>query len=332
MEERFMMGLVAGVSVTTQTTATQNRQQKREQFRSPERCIPQYGMAKWHEMQNRAHPEMIQGLQRGLQVMQTLQRCSIASLNDIHRATHISKPSLLRILRTLEYAGVVSRRLADGHYRLSAVARGGRKQDAHERVAEAAAPVLDSLCQKVKWPSDLLVPAGDYMERRETSRALSPLITHSPFHTPREIGTKVNWLLTGVGRAYLAFCPPRERERILERLRRSDKPVDLLARNPARLEQLLAETRKRGFGVRDPSFVGGPYGSPPIDDGLAGIAIPLQDGRRVYGSINILWIKTAFTIDEFAARHLADLQAAGQEIVAALKATSRRKGPEGSKR
>ena len=44
------------------------------------------------------------------------------------------------------------------------------------------------------------------MERRETSRALSPLFIHSPFHTTREIGTKVNWLLTGVGRAYLAFC------------------------------------------------------------------------------------------------------------------------------
>jgi IclR family transcriptional regulator, mhp operon transcriptional activator len=280
-------------------------------------------------MQQRARsqtPEMIQGLQRGLQVMQTLQTCSIASLNDIHRATRISKPSLLRILRTLEYAGVVSRRLADGHYRLSAVASGGRKRDAHERVAEAAAPVLDGLCQKVKWPSDLLVPAGDHMERRETSRALSPLITHSVCHTPREIGTKVNWLLTGVGRAYLAFCPTTERERILAKLRRSDKPEDSLARNPARLEKIFAETRHRGFGVRDPGFVGGPYGTPPIDDGLAGIAIPIQDGRRVYGSINILWIKTAFTIDQFAARHLEDLRAAAREIVTTLKATSKSKG------
>ena len=238
-------------------------------------------------MQNRARPqrwETIQGLQRGLQVMQVLRTCSIASLNDIHRATHISKPSLLRILRTLELAGVVSRRLADGHYRLGAFIRVVRKQDAHERVAEAAAPVLDRLCQKVKWPSDLLVPAGDYMERRETSRAVSPLIIHSPFHTTREIGTKVNWLLTGVGRAYLAFCPAGERGRILERLRRSDKPEDRLAHDPSRLERIFAETRKRGYGIRDPSFVGGPYGTLPIDDGLAGIAIPLQDGSRVHGS------------------------------------------------
>jgi IclR family mhp operon transcriptional activator len=171
----------------------------------------------------------------------------------------------------------------------------------------------------VKWPSDLLVPAGDHMERRETSRALSPFVIHSHFHTPREIGTKVNWLLTGVGRAYLAFCPAAERQRILEKLRKSDKPEDRLARDPSRLEKILAQTRTRGFGVRDPSFLGGPYGTPPHDDGLAGMAIALQDGRRVYGSINILWIRTAFTIEDFATRHLADLQAAGREIVATLK-------------
>jgi len=44
-------------------------------------------------------PEFMQGLQRGLQVMQLLQTTSTASLNEIHRATRISKPSLLRILR-----------------------------------------------------------------------------------------------------------------------------------------------------------------------------------------------------------------------------------------
>jgi IclR family mhp operon transcriptional activator len=249
--------------------------------------------------------------------MQVLQTSSIASLNDIHRATHISKPSLLRVLKTLEHAGIVSRRLADGYYRFSSFPRAVRKRDAHEPVAEAAAPVLDHLCQKVKWPSDLLVPAGDHMERRETSRALSPFIIHSS--VTREIGTKVNWLLTGVGRAYLAFCPAPERQRILQMLRRSDKPEDRLARDPKRLEQILAETRTRGYGVRDPHYLGGPYGTPPHDDGLAGMAIPLQDGNRVHGSINILWIKTAFTIEEFAGHYLGDLRAAGDEIVASLR-------------
>ena len=60
----------------------------------------------------------IRGLERGLQVLHELQSRSTSSLNDIHIATRISKPSLLRILNTLEKAGLVSRRLADGHYRI----------------------------------------------------------------------------------------------------------------------------------------------------------------------------------------------------------------------
>jgi len=125
-------------------------------------------------------------------------------------------------------------------------------------------------------------------------------------------------LLTGVGRAYLAFCPERERENILQRLRKSDKPDDQLARDQRRLDRILAETRQRGYATRDPGFVGGYYGGPPFDDGLAAIAVPLRDKTRVHGSINILWIKTAFTIEGFAARHLADLKAAAAEIVDTL--------------
>ena len=81
--------------------------------------------------------ETIRGLERGLQVLDVLQSNPIASLHDIHVATTISKPSLLRILNTLERAGVVSRRLADGHYRISAFTRMAGKRDRHDRIAEA---------------------------------------------------------------------------------------------------------------------------------------------------------------------------------------------------
>ena len=262
--------------------------------------------------------ETIRGLERGLQVLGVLQSNPISSLHDIHLATDISKPSLLRILNTLERAGVVSRRLADGHYRISAFNRMARKRDRHDRVAEAAAPVLDRLCQKVLWPSDLMVPAGDHMERRETSQAHTPFFFINTARRTR-VGQSVNWLLTGMGRAYLAFCPEQERNGILQMLRSSDKPEDLLARDPKRLDRILDETRARGYGTRDPVFTGGNYGIPRIDDGLAAIAVPLLDRTRVHGSINILWVKTAFTIEEFADRHLADLQAAAAEIVNSLR-------------
>jgi len=71
--------------------------------------------------------------------------------------------------------------------------------------------------------------------------------------------------------------------------------------------------------VRDPSYISRAYGSLARDDALAAIAVPLWDGRRVHGSINILWIRTAFTVEDFAARHLPDLQDAAHEIVASLQ-------------
>jgi IclR family mhp operon transcriptional activator len=262
--------------------------------------------------------ETIRALERGIQVLAVLQSNPISSLRDIHLATRIPKPSLLRILKTLERAGMVSRRLADGHYRMTMSPRSKRKRDRYDYVAEAAAPVLDRLCQKVRWPSDLFVPAGNCMERRETSRP------HTPFRIrPGEwehlgLTVRANWLLSGVGRAYLAYCPDKERDAIIQRLRKSDKPVDQLARDPKRLDQILAETRARGYAIRDPTFVGGSYNRPPFDDGLGAIVVPLRGRKQVYGSINILFVKTAYTVEEFAARHLADLRAAAREIVASL--------------
>lgn len=260
--------------------------------------------------------ETIRSLERGLQVLRALNESPISSLHDIYRQTGISKPSLLRILQTLEQSGFVSRRLADGRYRISAnLSRLARKRDRYDGVAEAAAPVLDRLCQRVSWPSDLLVPAGDHMEIRESSRVRTPFLSH---FMDNRVGTPVNWVLSAVGRAYLAYCPDGERQKILLLLRKSDKLENRLARDPKRLDRILSETRARGYATRDPIFVGGAYGR-QVPDGLAGIAVPLLDRGRVHGVINIIWVKAAKSMDEMVRDHLADLQAAAEEIVRSLR-------------
>src|SRR5216684_2377855 len=96
--------------------------------------------------------QTIRGLERGLQVLQFLQSNPISSLHDVHVTTKISKPSLLRILHTLERSGLVSRRLGDGRYRVSAsLTRMARRRAGYDRIAEAAAPVLDRLCQQTSY-------------------------------------------------------------------------------------------------------------------------------------------------------------------------------------
>jgi len=268
--------------------------------------------------------ETMRGLERGLRVLEALESKPISSLHDLHLATGIPKPSLLRVLQTLERFHLVSRRLGDGRYRASTnLTRRPRRNARRERVAEAAAPVLDLLCQRISWPSDLMVPAGNHMVIAESSQTQTPFLIKAG-----GVDYPVNWLLSAVGRAYLAYCPDKERGEILHRLRKSENPVDRLAHEPRRLDKILAETRQRGYGIRDPGFAGGFYGTAPRDDGLAAIALPLVDRSRVHGSINILWVKTAYTIEVFAGRYLADLQAAAQEIVASLRVA----GPARSRR
>ena len=62
---------------------------------------------------------------------------------------------------------------------------------------------------------------------------------------------------------------------------------------------ILAATRARGYGTRDASFVGGYYGGPPIADGLLAIAVPLRDGPRVLGALNMLWMRPAHTVEAY---------------------------------
>jgi len=264
-------------------------------------------------------PKTIRSLERGLQVLTALQGMSVASLHELHLATRIPKPTLVRILHTLEQRGFISRRLADGRYRANANQGQVRRPGRHDRVIDAAVPVLDRLCRQILWPSDLLVPAGGHMKIVETSQAHSPFLINVS-----RIGQPVNWLLSAVGRTYLAYCPETEREAILERLRKSDLPVNRLARNPKRLARILAETRARGYGIRDPLHGSRALGNSPGNEALAAIAVPLLDGTRVHGVINILWIKTAFTVEQFAAQHLDHLRSAAAEIVATLGAAGER--------
>jgi IclR family transcriptional regulator, mhp operon transcriptional activator len=50
--------------------------------------------------------------------------------------------------------------------------------------------------------------------------------------------------MTGVGRAYLAWCSDKEREEILNRLRKHSRPGDWLAKDPRHLDKVLTEARR----------------------------------------------------------------------------------------
>jgi len=250
----------------------------------------------------------VRALQRGLLVLEAVNRRRSAALAELHDETGLSKATLLRLLLTLEQQGYVRRSVGDGRYRLTRnVLRFSPPAEPSDRVAEVAAPVLDKLCRDVVWPSDVAVLNGTQMEIRETSRVMSPLLVNRVL-----LGYQVPILPSALGQAYLAACAADEREAILQRLRSSPLPHDQMAHDPRAVGRLLRAVRRRGYGLRLDAFFG--------RLGHSAIAVAISGRKKVYGCISLLWVKGVLSAEDVADGQLARLQTAAAEIAAGLDA------------
>lgn len=253
----------------------------------------------------------IRALDRGLQVLLGVSTTGSASLHELHLTTRTPKATLLRILRTLQARGLIWRRIADGRYCASHHLTSRARHVARtERLVRAASPVLDKLCAKILWPSDLAVPRRNCMEICETNRPLAPI------HLNRElVGLKVSMLYSAHGRAYLSFCSDEQREAALAYLRKSRRRSDEAAIDGDWLERVVQQTRMQGFATRDPAFGDISHRfKRRIGDGLLAIAVPVFNSAQVVGTVNILWVARVATAAQMAQRHLEDLRAAARLI------------------
>jgi IclR family transcriptional regulator, mhp operon transcriptional activator len=249
----------------------------------------------------------IESLSRGLRVLQTLQEMRAASLHDLHLATGIPKSTLTRIIYTAHRQGLVWQRMADGAFLPSHTLHRRVQLDDADWLGEIASPVLARLCEGVRWPSVLSVPRLDYMEVVETN---SPRAYFDDIRA-RPVSFRINLLRSASGRAYLAFCPEREREAVLRRLRVRDVPGHELASQPEALRRIVEATRRQGFAVRAADF-GGHYAKTraEVDDGRLSIAMPIRLEGRVLGCINLTWRMKVLSVAEMTRRHLDDLRGA----------------------
>lgn len=257
----------------------------------------------------------IAALDKGLSVLDAVRETGGASLHELHVRTGLPKATLLRILVTLERRRFIWRRIADGFF------CPGNIQDTTKQtsssiafLAQCAGPPLARLQARILWPSDLAVRRGNMLMLCETNRA------QSYFTIKRDkIGFQVNMLRSAAGRAYLAFCPDAERERILAALRRSGREGDSLARDPGALNAVFAEVRKKGYAEREATF-GTDYDKPrtEVDDRLDAIAVPIRSNNRIYGCITIVWIRGVATVAQIATQHLDALLGTAEEISASM--------------
>jgi len=262
--------------------------------------------------------KVVRALNRGLDVLEAIQASKAAGLHDLHLATKLPKPTLLRILKTLIERDLVWQRIADGAYVASyTFLQRAAAIDEEAHLAETAVPILTDLCKRVRWPSILAVPRLDHMAVIETNRPIS----YFNYILSAPLGFRINMLRSASGRSYLAFCSQKERTAILSRLRNSARPGDVLARSPVKLNQILADTRKRGYGTRDPDF-GGNYDQPRsrVDDGRNSIAVPVLVRDEIVGCVNLTWVAKVATVKDIADRFLPDLNEAARTIGSRMSA------------
>lgn len=249
----------------------------------------------------------VAALERGLAVLRHVQDRPGVTLHELHIYTGLAKATLLRALRTLEDSGFVARRLADGAYLPSGMSSAALPRAAfHERLVEIITPTLARLSRRIPWPTDVAVRDGTTMLVLESNRRLTSISVNR-----QVLGFRPHMLWSAMGRAYLAFCGDAEREEILDLLRRSNREENRAARDTRRIAQVLADTRARGYAVRDARHAG-------IDVAasrqVSAIAVPALGGGRVVACLNCVWLTDLLPEAEVAQRYLGALRSAAQEI------------------
>lgn len=265
-------------------------------------------------MTENAQNERVRSLERGLEVIEFLSRHTRSSLADIRRATGYSNATLLRLLASLQHRGWVRRNIVEGQYELShSIGKVlGEKARAHP-LAELAAPILlDLKGRQTGLPSDLNAVTGPgRIEIIESTRLRGPM---APTRTA--LGIRPSMVLSAHGRAILAFSPEPVAQKHLESLRKIASKEELRLIESGFLATEIAETRARGFGLREAAYWQAPFDPGPE---LGAMAVPIISKSGVHGSISILWMVDDMRIDEVLAFGcLDDLQKAAKRVADVL--------------
>lgn len=224
----------------------------------------------------------MRALTRGLDILRHVNAVGEARPGEIARALDLPRPTVYRLLETLEEAGYVTFAASANLVRVTrAAAALGDGYAATSELCRAAGPLFAEYAARLVWPLDLTCYDNAAMVIHETTHGRSPLSIDRAM-----IGYRLPVLRTSAGRAYLSFCPAPERRLILDHLRRLGDPADDPFLDPAWIARMIAETRARGLALRDAG---------EFRPQTCSIAVPVMHGGQVEGCVSMIWIRSAMT-------------------------------------
>lgn len=251
-------------------------------------------------------PAPIRSVVRAIELLQALNRQPVSTLDQLHEQTRIPKPTIVRMLQTLASRGMVRHAPQHGAYTLTSGIRSlSSGYHSEPMVIEAAAPLMDELTLRVKWPMALGMLEQHAMVVRYSTIPLSPLaLKHSTINVRLSLASRA------MGRAYLAFCPQQEQEILLNALADSDFPEDAAARHPQAIRHTLRQVREAGYALRDPRIW-------PASNTLA---VPVFDSHGPAAALGMTFFSSTMKPAEAVSRFLPELQAVAREVGQRLEA------------
>jgi len=259
----------------------------------------------------------ISALGRGIDVLRFLQERPGQSLHTLHQELGLAKPTLLRLLVTLQNQGVVWQRLVDrGWCASSKLQRIVSRRDLLW-FTEIASPIILQLGKESLWPSLLSVPDKGAMRVVESNNG-EAFVDPTP-HNPLDFRAPI--LRSASGRAWFCFAGNQQKRETIDILKHSEEPGDAPARNIKLVNRIVEETVARGYATRSEDF-GGLFNiyRDQHDDGRTSIAVPVYLLDDAVASLNLTWKTRVLSLERGVDMHLARLKAASKNINAAAQA------------
>lgn len=255
-------------------------------------------------------------LTRGLEILRVVNQERQATVRSLHQATGTDKATIVRMLETLVAEGYVMRDAERAVYaptgRTLLLSQG---YDQHLCINAVAEPILQEVRKQVEWPIDIALFDRDAMviARTVQERGSMFVIRDRP-------GFRIPLLWTSLGLAYLAFCNEGERGKIIACLAEKPDKWSEPARNPKRLQKMLATVRENGYAVTSDE-----YSKEFFDNKVWGIGVPVRNDTQVFAALNIMMLKSAVSQEQGVKQFLRILQNTASRIAENLtdKATAK---------
>lgn len=241
----------------------------------------------------------VYALLKGLKIIETLAAQGQASAAELARWTGMPRPTVYRLLGTLQSAGYVTQPRHHDDYRLSrALPHLLSITKTRDVLAAVAHPILEQLSQEVVWPCDISAYENGAMVIHATTHPTSPLSVERI-----RAGRTIDIVTTATGLAYLAFCSEAQKNVTIDALLSN---VSSLSRRAfiKDLDARIELTRRQGCGLRV-------RGSQPKTSSMA---VPLLTRNEIIGCLTLNWLASALEVDVAMQRYLKPLQQAATRI------------------